>query len=153
MLHVKCTALNETMIVMMSLPFALVGGIWMMWWLGFNASAAIAVGLVALAGVTARTGLIMLINFGQSPSDEKAKFEVESKVFGAVERLRPKIMIVVAIVAGLVPLLWSTGGRLRNLAAHRRTDDWRRGMIDPANAGRNLGGLRAGQGLRIDGRA
>ncbi|MCL6655501.1 cation transporter [Agrobacterium rubi] len=120
LLYLNFKALTETMIVMLSLPFALVGGIWMMWWLGFNASVAVAVGFIALAGVAAETGVIMLIYLDHALKDEKAKCVAEGRpfsqedlnraiMFGAVERVRPKIMTVVAIMAGLVPILWSTG--------------------------------------------
>lgn len=108
--------LTETLIVMLSLPFALVGGIWMIWWLGFNASVAVAVGSIALAGVAAETGVIMLINLDQALKDQMAKCQTEARAFekedlnraimvGAVERVRPKMMTVVAIMAGLVPIL------------------------------------------------
>ncbi|CUX66929.1 efflux RND transporter permease subunit (plasmid) [Agrobacterium tumefaciens] len=120
LLYLNFKAMTETLIVMLSLPFALVGGIWMMWWLGFNASVAVAVGFIALAGVAAETGVIMLIYLDHALRDEKAKCAAEGRVFGredlnaaimfgAVERVRPKIMTVVAIMAGLVPILWSTG--------------------------------------------
>lgn len=120
LLYLNFKALTETMIVMLSLPFALVGGIWMMWWLGFNASVAVAVGFIALAGVAAETGVIMLIYLDHALRDEKAKCAAEGRpfsqedlnraiMFGAVERVRPKMMTVVAIMAGLVPILWSTG--------------------------------------------
>ncbi|CAH0343529.1 CusA/CzcA family heavy metal efflux RND transporter [Rhizobium sp. CECT 9324] len=120
LLYLNFKALTETLIVMLSLPFALVGGIWMMWWLGFNASVAVAVGFIALAGVAAETGVIMLIYLDHALKDEKAKSKAEGRAFekedldraimiGAVERVRPKMMTVVAIMAGLVPILWSTG--------------------------------------------
>jgi Cu(I)/Ag(I) efflux system membrane protein CusA/SilA len=112
--------LTETLIVMLSLPFALVGGIWLMWWLGFNASVAVAVGFIALAGVAAETGVIMLIYLDHALTEQQAACEREGRAFtradlntaimvGAVERVRPKMMTVVAIMAGLVPILWSTG--------------------------------------------
>ncbi|BCH57296.1 efflux RND transporter permease subunit [Agrobacterium vitis] len=120
LLYLNFKTLTETVIVMLSLPFALVGGIWMMWWLGFNASVAVAVGFIALAGVAAETGVIMLIYLDHALRDEKAKCEAEGRIFGredlnraimfgAVERVRPKMMTVVAIMAGLLPILWSTG--------------------------------------------
>jgi Cu(I)/Ag(I) efflux system membrane protein CusA/SilA len=112
--------LTETLIVMLSLPFALVGGIWLMWWLGFNASVAVAVGFIALAGVAAETGVIMLIYLDHALADQRMACERQGRTFtradlnraimvGAVERVRPKMMTVVAIMAGLVPILWSTG--------------------------------------------
>ena len=120
LLYLNFKALAETVIVMLSLPFALVGGIWMMWWLGFNASVAVAVGFIALAGVAAETGVIMLIYLDHALREEKAKCATEGRQFGfedlnraimvgAVERVRPKMMTVVAIMAGLVPILWSKG--------------------------------------------
>jgi copper/silver efflux system protein len=120
LLYLNFRALTETMIVMLSLPFALVGGIWLMWYLGFNMSVAVAVGFIALAGVAAETGVIMLIYLEQALGELKAERAAEGRLFsrvdlqkaimlGAVERVRPKMMTVVAIMAGLVPILWSTG--------------------------------------------
>jgi Cu(I)/Ag(I) efflux system membrane protein CusA/SilA len=120
LLYLNFKALTETMIVMLSLPFALVGGIWLMWWMGFNASVAVAVGFIALAGVAAETGVIMLIYLDHALKEQRAISESEGRAFsrqdlnraimiGAVERVRPKMMTVVAIMAGLVPILWRTG--------------------------------------------
>jgi Cu(I)/Ag(I) efflux system membrane protein CusA/SilA len=120
LLYLNFGRLTETLIVMLSLPFALVGGIWLMWWLGFNASVAVAVGFIALAGVAAETGVIMLIYLDQALREQREACEQEGRAFGradlnraimvgAVERVRPKMMTVVAIMAGLVPILWSTG--------------------------------------------
>jgi Cu(I)/Ag(I) efflux system membrane protein CusA/SilA len=102
------------------LPFALVGGLWMMWWLGFNMSVAVAVGFIALAGVAAETGVVMLIYLDHALAEMKAKRSAEGRPLtpqdlheaimqGAVERVRPKMMTVVAIMAGLLPIMWSTG--------------------------------------------
>ncbi|MGG6892673.1 efflux RND transporter permease subunit [Rhizobium sp. BR 315] len=120
LLYLNFKALTETMIVMLSLPFALVGGIWLMWWMGFNASVAVAVGFIALAGVAAETGVIMLIYLDHAMKEQREACEREERAFtrldlnsaimvGAVERVRPKMMTVVAIMAGLVPILWRTG--------------------------------------------
>ena len=120
LLYLNFKALTETMIVMLSLPFALVGGIWLMWWTGFNASVAVAVGFIALAGVAAETGVIMLIYLDHAMKEQRDACEKEGRSFsktdlnraimvGAVERVRPKMMTVVAIMAGLVPILWRTG--------------------------------------------
>lgn len=120
LLYLNFKALTETLIVMLSLPFALVGGIWLMWWLGFNTSVAVAVGFIALAGVAAETGVIMLIYLDQALKEVQARRAASGGVFtradlneaimtGAVERVRPKMMTVVAIMAGLLPILWSTG--------------------------------------------
>jgi Cu(I)/Ag(I) efflux system membrane protein CusA/SilA len=120
LLYLNFGRFTETLIVMLSLPFALVGGLWLMWWLGFNLSVAVAVGFIALAGVAAETGVVMLIYLDQALNEVKAECEAEGQIFtradlnhaimlGAVERVRPKMMTVAAIMAGLVPILWSTG--------------------------------------------
>ena len=133
--------LTETLIVMLSLPFALVGGLWLMWWLGFNLSVAVVVGFIALAGVAAETGVVMLIYLDQA-LDERAGAQAaggrpltrddlhDAIMEGAVERVRPKMMTVVAIMAGLLPIMWSTGTGLGDHAAHRRADDRRHDLID-----------------------
>ena len=120
LLYLNFRRLTETLIVMLSLPFALVGGVWLMWWLGFNLSVAVAVGFIALAGVAAETGVVMLIYLDHALEEVKAKCAREGRaysrsdlydaiMFGAVERVRPKMMTVVAIMAGLLPIMWSTG--------------------------------------------
>jgi len=120
LLYLNFRSITETAIVMLSLPFALIGGLWMMWWLGFNLSIAVAVGFIALAGVAAETGVVMLIYLNQALAAIKAAREAsgcrftradlhEAIMEGAVERVRPKIMTVTAIIAGLVPIMWSTG--------------------------------------------
>ncbi|MBX9909290.1 MAG: CusA/CzcA family heavy metal efflux RND transporter [Beijerinckiaceae bacterium] len=120
LLYLNFRRLTETLIVMLSLPFALVGGLWLMWWLGFNLSVAVVVGFIALAGVAAETGVIMLIYLDHALEEVKAARAREGRTFtradlqeaimlGAVERVRPKMMTVVAIMGGLIPILWSTG--------------------------------------------
>jgi copper/silver efflux system protein len=120
LLYLNFRRLTETLIVMLSLPFSLVGGLWLMWWLGFNFSVAVAVGFIALAGVAAETGVIMLIYLDQAMRELQARRRAEGAPFtaadlqeaimlGAVERVRPKMMTVVAIMAGLLPILWSSG--------------------------------------------
>jgi Cu(I)/Ag(I) efflux system membrane protein CusA/SilA len=105
---------------MLSLPFALVGGLWLMWWLGFNLSVAVAVGFIALAGVAAETGVVMLIYLNHALAEAEARCARAGRVLtrddldkaimeGAVERVRPKMMTVVAIMAGLLPIMWSSG--------------------------------------------
>jgi Cu(I)/Ag(I) efflux system membrane protein CusA/SilA len=120
LLYLNFRRITETLIVMLSLPFALVGGFWLMWWLGFNFSVAVAVGFIALAGVAAETGVIMLIYLDQALKELQARRLADGTPFtradlhaaimsGAVERVRPKMMTVVAIMAGLLPIMWSTG--------------------------------------------
>jgi Cu(I)/Ag(I) efflux system membrane protein CusA/SilA len=120
LLYLNFRRLTETMIVMLSVPFALVGGIWLMWLLGYNMSVAVAVGFIALAGVAAETGVIMLIYLDHAWEALKTKRRAEGQMpgltdlyeaimEGAVERVRPKMMTVVAIMAGLLPIMWGTG--------------------------------------------
>jgi Cu(I)/Ag(I) efflux system membrane protein CusA/SilA len=120
LLYLNFRRLTETLIVMLSVPFALVGGFWLMWWLGFNLSVAVVVGFIALAGVAAETGVVMLIYLDSALKELKAKREQEGEPFtmrdlyaaietGAVDRVRPKIMTVAAIMAGLLPIMWSHG--------------------------------------------
>jgi len=120
LLYLNFRRLTETLIVMLSVPFALVGGIWLMWWLDYNLSVAVAVGFIALAGVAAETGVVMLIYLDQAWEDVKThcaqsgaqptRTDLYAAVMhGAVERVRPKMMTVVAIMAGLLPIMWSHG--------------------------------------------
>ena len=120
LLYLNFRRITETLIVMLSVPFALVGGFWLMWWLGFNLSVAVAVGFIALAGVAAETGVVMLIYLDSAMKELKEKREEEGRPFtrddlhaaimsGAVERVRPKMMTVAAIMAGLLPIMWSHG--------------------------------------------
>jgi Cu(I)/Ag(I) efflux system membrane protein CusA/SilA len=120
LLYLNFRTLTETIIVMLSLPFSLVGGLWLLWWLGFNLSVAVAVGFIALAGVAAETGVVMLIYLDHALAEIQAERAAKGVAFtradlhaaimvGAVDRVRPKMMTVVAIMAGLLPIMWSTG--------------------------------------------
>ena len=120
LLFLNFRTVSDTLIVMLSLPFSLVGGFWLLWWLGFNLSVAVVVGFIALAGVAAETGVVMLIYLNQSLEQVRARRHAEGRevsrndlhdaiMEGAVERVRPKMMTVVAIMAGLLPIMWSSG--------------------------------------------
>lgn len=120
LLYLNFRRITETLIVMLSVPFALVGGVWLMWALGYNLSVAVAVGFIALAGVAAETGVIMLIYLDHAWQELKDECRLanrpptvadlyEAVMEGAVERVRPKMMTVVAIMAGLLPIMWGTG--------------------------------------------
>jgi len=116
LLYLNFRSVPESLIVMLALPFSLVGGIWFLWGLHYNTSVAVWVGFIALAGVAAETGVVMLIYLDeafhrrslegriQTPGDVR-----DAVREGALERLRPVIMTVTAIIAGLAPILWSTG--------------------------------------------
>ena len=120
LLYLNFGKLIETLIVMLSLPFSVVGGLWLMWWMGFNMSVAVAVGFIALAGVAAETGVVMLIYLQNAMEEWRNRAREEGRDFtksdlngavmeGAVDRVRPKMMTVAAIMAGLLPIMWSTG--------------------------------------------
>jgi Cu(I)/Ag(I) efflux system membrane protein CusA/SilA len=120
LLYLNFRRVTESLIVMLSVPFALVGGLWLMSWLNFNLSVAVAVGFIALAGVAAETGVVMLIYLDHALKELQAQRAAEGKPFtredlyaaimtGAVERVRPKMMTVAAIMAGLLPIMWNHG--------------------------------------------
>lgn len=120
LLYATFRRVTETAIVMLSLPFALIGGVWLMWLLGFNMSVASAVGFIALAGVSAETGVVMLIYLDQAYREKWRTRAMAGEAFtaadlaaaiesGAIDRVRPKIMTVCAIMAGLLPILWRDG--------------------------------------------
>ena len=131
LLYLNFRRVTESLIVMLSVPFALVGGIWLLWWLDYNLSVAVAVGFIALAGVAAETGVVMLIYLDHAWRDVTQRCAAEGRaptvadlygavMHGAVERVRPKMMTVVAIMAGLLPIMWSTGAGsevMRRIAA------------------------------------
>jgi Cu(I)/Ag(I) efflux system membrane protein CusA/SilA len=131
LLYLNFRRLAPTLIVMLSVPFALVGGVWLMFLLGYNLSVAVAVGFIALAGVAAETGVVMLIYLDHAWAATKEKSALAGRragtadlyaavMEGAVERVRPKMMTVVAIMAGLLPIMWSTGAGsevMRRIAA------------------------------------
>ncbi|MGB5527901.1 MAG: efflux RND transporter permease subunit, partial [Gemmatimonadota bacterium] len=116
LLYLNFRGIPETLMVMLSVPFSLVGGVWYLWLAGYNTSVAVWVGFIALAGVAAETGVVMLIYLDEAFYDREREGQMnhaddvmEAVTEGAVGRLRPKVMTVVAIIAGLTPILWSTG--------------------------------------------
>jgi copper/silver efflux system protein len=131
LLYLNFRSVGETAIVMLSLPFALVGGIWFVWALGFNWSVAVAIGFIALAGVAAETGVVMLVYLDNAWKSIRGVRAAEGReptardlygavMEGAVERVRPKLMTAVSTMAGLMPILWGTGagaGVMKRIAA------------------------------------
>ena len=115
LLYLTFNRLSEALLIMATLPFALTGGVWLLYWLGFNLSVATGVGFIALAGVSAEFGVIMLIYLQNAwhcrveagRTDSPAL--LESIREGAVLRVRPKVMTVAVIIAGLLPILWGEG--------------------------------------------
>ena len=102
----------EAAMVMLAVPFSLIGAFWLLWLLGYNMSVAVWVGLIALAGLDAETGIVMLLYLDLAWKERKPSTRDEAReaiVQGAVKRIRPKMMTVATILVGLVPILWSQG--------------------------------------------
>ena len=108
--------ITEPLVVMLSIPFGLIGGFWLLYWLGFNMSVAVAVGFIALAGVAAEIGVLVLTFIDHELADQRRGGKVlDSKAImtavlkGTSERVRPIVMTATAIIAGLLPIMWSSG--------------------------------------------
>jgi Cu(I)/Ag(I) efflux system membrane protein CusA/SilA len=107
---------TKTVIVLLAVPFSLVGTVWLLYFLGYHMSTAVWVGVIALAGLDAETGIVMLLYLDIAYTRWKAEGRVhtlrdieDAVMEGAVKRIRPKIMTVAVILAGLVPIMFSTG--------------------------------------------
>ncbi len=116
LLYFNTGSLVETGIVLLALPFSLIGAVWLLWLLDYHLSVAVWVGLIALAGLDAQTGVVMLLYLTLAHARRSAEGRLRSAadledviVEGAARRIRPKLMTVVAMTAGLLPLLWSDG--------------------------------------------
>jgi len=117
LLYLNFRSVSESLIVMLSVPFSLTGGLWLMYLLDYNLSVAVGVGFIALAGVAAETGVVMLIYLDLSYRKFKAHYGEDFNrrhLYAAIEegaalRVRPKMMTVTAIMAGLMPIMWSHG--------------------------------------------
>ncbi len=116
LLYFNFKNLYEPVIVMLTIPFALVGGIWLIYILGYNLSVAIVVGFIALAGVAAEIGVLVLTFIDQELEKkriEKGRLDKQD-IFSAVhkgtaERVRPIVMTAAAVVIGLLPIMWGSG--------------------------------------------
>jgi Cu(I)/Ag(I) efflux system membrane protein CusA/SilA len=116
LLYLNFKNLVQALIVLCSVPFALVGSVWLMALLGYNLSTAVWVGLIALVGLAAQTGVVMVVYCDTAYHQRKAEGRirdlddiVEATLEGSVQRVRPKLMTVATMMLGLVPLLWSQG--------------------------------------------
>ena len=116
LLYFHTRSLTETAIVLLAVPFSLVGAVWLLWALDYNLSVAVWVGLIALAGLDAETGLVMLLYLKlahrrrlEEGSLRSAADLRDAIVEGAAQRIRPKLMAVATTMLGLLPILWSTG--------------------------------------------
>jgi Cu(I)/Ag(I) efflux system membrane protein CusA/SilA len=116
LLYFNMKSITETFIVMLAVPFSLIGAVWLLYLLQYNMSVAVWVGIIALAGLDAETGVVMLLYLTLSHARRQREGTLrtpedlrESIVEGAAKRLRPKLMTVATMIIGLVPVLWSTG--------------------------------------------
>lgn len=115
LLYLAFRRVQEVLLILTTLPLAIVGGIWYVWLAGFNMSVAVGVGFIALAGVAVETGVLMLIYLNHAWDDLVKNDELDNAglhgavIHGAAMRLRPKMMTVVTIIAGLLPIMWSHG--------------------------------------------
>ena len=116
LLYLTFHRITEVLLVMVTVPFALIGGFWFVFLLGYHMSVATAVGFIALAGVAAEFGVIMLVYLDNAVKERLAKQQLNSKqdliatiMEGAVMRVRPKAMTVAVIIAGLIPIMLGQG--------------------------------------------
>jgi Cu(I)/Ag(I) efflux system membrane protein CusA/SilA len=116
LLFFNTRSFTKTMIILLAVPFSAIGAIWFLYFLGYNMSIAVWVGLIALMGVDAETGMFMLLYLDLAFHEAQVKGKMrtwndlrEAIVEGAVKRLRPKVMTVGVMFMGLVPIMWSTG--------------------------------------------
>ncbi|HEU5406546.1 MAG TPA: efflux RND transporter permease subunit, partial [Nitrospira sp.] len=116
LLYLNLRSLAKSLIVLLSVPFAVIGAIWSLHYLGYNLSVAVWVGIIALAGIAAETGVVMLVYLDEAYERRVREGRMataqdlrESIMEGAVQRVRPKMMTVSAIMGGLLPIMWTTG--------------------------------------------
>jgi Cu(I)/Ag(I) efflux system membrane protein CusA/SilA len=116
LLYLNTKSFFKTMVIMLAVPFSLVGAVWLLWLLDYNLSIAVWVGMIALMGLDAETGVFMLLFLELSCADARRDGKLgtraeldEAIIHGAVKRLRPKLMTVAAATMGLLPLMWSIG--------------------------------------------
>lgn len=127
LLYFNTGSMVKTAIILLAVPFSAVGAIWFLYWLNYNMSIAVWVGLIALLGVDAETAVFMLLYLDLAYKERKARGEMRAMAdlnaaieHGAVARLRPKVMTVAVMFLGLVPIMWSTGAGsdvMRRIAA------------------------------------
>jgi Cu(I)/Ag(I) efflux system membrane protein CusA/SilA len=127
LLYLQFRSLTEALIVLVSVPFALVGSFWTLFWLGYPLSAPVWVGLLSVAGLAMQTGVVMVVYIDEAFYRRLLEGRLSTRedvvaahAEGTVRRLRPKIMTITTMAAGLLPLLWTEGGGaeiLRRVAA------------------------------------
>ncbi len=161
LLYLSMRGWPQTLLVLSSLPFAVAGSVWLLAFMDYNLSTAVWVGLIAVAGVAAETGIVMVVYLDeafarymregriQTPEDVDA-----AVVEGAAARVRPLVMTVATTVLGLLPLLWEVGRRRGRLGTHRRAGRRRPVVVHVPDAARAAGRVRdlaPASGARGDG--
>jgi Cu(I)/Ag(I) efflux system membrane protein CusA/SilA len=116
LLYLNFKSLPATFIILLSIPFAMTGSLWLLWLLDYNLSIAVWVGIIALAGLAAQTGIVMLVYLEEAfhayrkAGRMKTQYDLfEAITYGAVQRVRPKVMTVMTMLLGLLPLMWAHG--------------------------------------------
>ena len=116
LMYANTKSVTKTLIIVLAVPFSVVGAVWYLWLLDYNMSIAVWVGIIALMGLDAETGIFMLLFLDLAHDEAKKKGLlrslpdlVEAIVHGAVKRIRPKAMTVLSAFFGLLPIMWSTG--------------------------------------------
>ncbi len=116
LLYLNTKSLVKTGIVLLAVPFSLIGAVWLIWALGYNVSIAVWVGMIALMGLDAETGVFMLLFLDLAYHDAIRRGRMRNEqdledaiIHGAVKRVRPKLMTVMAAFMGLLPIMWSAG--------------------------------------------
>ena len=116
LLYINFKSVGRCVIVLLAVPFSMIGAVWLLYLLGYNLSVAVWVGIIALAGVDAETGVIMLLYLEHAYEKWRAEGRMrsiadlhEAIIEGAVKRIRPKVMTIMAILMGLLPIMWSHG--------------------------------------------
>jgi copper/silver efflux system protein len=116
LLYLNTTSITETVIILLAVPFSLVGAFWLLYILDYHLSVAVWVGIIALAGLDAETGVVMLLylNLAYQQWRQEGRLKSladleEAVLHGAVQRVRPKLMTISVILAGLIPIMWSHG--------------------------------------------
>ena len=116
LLYLNTKSLAKTALIMLAVPFSAIGAVWFLWLLGYNMSIGVWVGLIALLGVDAETGVFMLLYLDLAYAEAKEAGRLRSLADlqqairnGAVKRIRPKLMTVACMFLGLLPIMWSSG--------------------------------------------
>ena len=146
LLYLTFQSASEATIVMLSVVYAMTGGVILQWWLGYNFSVAVWVGYIALYGVAVQSGVVMVIYLHEAldrrlrQGGEVTEEDIrQATIAGSVLRLRPKVMTVSVVMAVLVPIMWSTRRRLGRHEADRRPDHRRDGDLDDSCADHHAG--------------